>query len=150
VLDLDGGEEDVLVVSPEADTAAEVVERATLALAGIGVVEVVPEDSLEAAWALVRTCRASLAAALAGLEDGAVRAGLPGDVSRSFSRQTGVATALLLQNDAGSPADLKDQVASPAGTTIAGLAVLEELGVRGVFIRAVQAAAGTGEARDAD
>jgi pyrroline-5-carboxylate reductase len=77
---------------------------------------------------------------LEGLEDGAVKAGLPRDVARVFLRQTLLAAALLLYGHPGSPADLKDQVASPGGTTIAGLAVLEDLGVRGAFIRAVEAA----------
>ena len=35
-------------------------------------------------------------------------------------------------------ADLKDQVASPSGTTIAALASLEDAGVRGAYLRAVQ------------
>jgi pyrroline-5-carboxylate reductase len=39
------------------------------------------------------------------------------------------------------PALLKDRVTSPAGTTIAGLAELEDSGVRGALIRAVKAAA---------
>ena len=50
----------------------------------------------------------------------------------------GLTTALLLRDHAGSPADLKDQVASPGGTTIAALASLEDAAVRGAYIRAVQ------------
>ena len=111
----------------------------------------VPEDSLEAASAVISASKVCLATACAGLEDGAVEAGLPRDVARSFVRQTAIATALLLQDHPGSPADLKDQVASPGGTTIAGLGVLEDLGVRGALVRAVEAAVlRAREARDAD
>jgi pyrroline-5-carboxylate reductase len=103
-------------------------------------VEQVPEDSLATVYAALVACKECLASAVAGMEDGAVEAGLPRDMARSFVRQTAVATALLLQDYTGSPADLKDQVASPGGTTIAGLAVLEDFGVRGAFIRAIEAA----------
>lgn len=39
------------------------------------------------------------------------------------------------------PSVLKDRVTSPAGTTIAGIAELENSGVRGAYIRAIKAAA---------
>jgi pyrroline-5-carboxylate reductase len=39
------------------------------------------------------------------------------------------------------PGVLKDRVTSPAGTTIAGIAELENSGVRGAYIRAIKAAA---------
>lgn len=92
---------------------------------------------------LLRTVGGLLTAALAGMEDGAVAAGLPGATARAFIRQTLLGTALLLRQHGCSPADLKDQVASPAGTTIAGIAVLEDHAVRGTLIRAVERQVGS-------
>jgi pyrroline-5-carboxylate reductase len=107
-------------------------------LANVGTVALVSEEMLDSSRALARSAFGLLTAALEGIEDGAVAAGLPTDIARAFIRQTLLTTALLLQHQGGSPADLKDQVASPAGTTIAGLAVLEERGVRGAFMRAME------------
>jgi len=83
---------------------------------------------------------AFLALALEGMEDGAVKVGMPRATARAFVRQTALGTALLLQRYAGSAADIKDQVSSPGGTTIAGLAVLEDMAVRSAFLRAIEAA----------
>jgi pyrroline-5-carboxylate reductase len=105
------------------------------------VVEVLAEDTLDTVAAVTGSSMGFLALALEGVEEGAVSVGLPRPTARVFVRQTALAAALLLQSHAGSPADLKDQVASPGGSTIAGLAVLEDLGVRGAFIRAIEAAA---------
>ncbi|NLV72098.1 MAG: hypothetical protein GXY46_05760 [Actinobacteria bacterium] len=103
-------------------------------------------DSLSGSEVDERLCHAAvcfLSVALEGIEEGAVKGGLPRATARAFLRQTVLGTGLLLQQRDGSPAQLKDQVASPAGTTIAGLAVLEDHGVRGAFIRAMEAAGKT-------
>ncbi|OFW61031.1 MAG: hypothetical protein A2133_04480 [Actinobacteria bacterium RBG_16_64_13] len=102
----------------------------------------VPPDMTQVAAAAARSAVGFLTLALEGIEEGAVRAGLPRDAARAFVVQTALATALLLEKHEGSPADLKDQVASPGGTTIAGLAALEDRGVRAAGIRAVEQAAG--------
>lgn len=146
-----GLEERLLMLSPESGTTVEVIERTTRFLACMGVVEALSEESLEAASAVIRSSADLLATALEGMEDGAVKTGLPRDLARVFVRQTFLAAALLLRGHPGSPADLKDQVASPAGTTMAGLAVLEDLGVRGAFMQAVEAAVARAlEERDED
>ena len=108
-----------------------------------------PDEGAGVTSAIAGSAAGSLAAALAGIEEGAVEAGLPRDTARVFVRQTALGTALLLDDHPGSPADLKDQVASPGGTTIAGLAVLEDQGVRGAFIRALEMTAGR-ERRERD
>ena len=104
-------------------------------------VELMGEDLFDAVTAASGSSIAFLALALEGMEDGAVRAGLPRSTARAFVRQTALAGALLLRGHEGSAADIKDQVSSPAGTTIAGLAVLEDSGVRGAFLRAIEEAA---------
>lgn len=110
----------------------------------LGVVEVLPERYFDVVTAVTGSGPGFLAVVLEALEDGAVRAGLPRTVARAFVRQTAVGTARLLQEEAGSAAQLKDRVSSPGGTTIAGLAVLEDRGVRGALLRAVEAAAERG------
>ena len=130
--------EGAVALAPEAGTPRETIERVKAALAWIGVVEVVAEDALDAVAALMLGGASLLAQALEGMEEGAVRDGLPRQTARAFAHRTALATALLLRGHSGSPADLKDQVASPGGTTIAALASLEDAGVRGACIRAVQ------------
>ena len=93
----------------------------------------VPEGT-DVAAALTGSTIGSLSLALQGMEDGAIASGLPREIARPFVTQTLLTTARLLQEHPGSPADLKDQVASPGGTTIAGLAVLEERTVRGALM----------------
>jgi pyrroline-5-carboxylate reductase len=84
------------------------------------------------------TTSGSLVAALEGIEEGAADAGLSPELARAFAWQALLGSAMLMDDAAESPAALKDRVASPGGTTIAGLAVLEDQGVRGTLIRAVE------------
>jgi pyrroline-5-carboxylate reductase len=132
--------EGVVALSPEPGTSADAIGSLARLFSCMGMVEALPEDMLDAVTALAGSSIGFLALALEGLEDGAVRVGMPRVTARAFTRQTALATALLLQRHQGSAADLKDQVASPGGTTIAGLAVLEDQGVRGAFMRAIEEA----------
>jgi pyrroline-5-carboxylate reductase len=130
--------EGAVALAPEPGTAPGAIAMVGGSLAWIGILDMVSEEALDAVAALSIGGPAFVCSALEGMEEGAVRAGLPTEIARSFTHQTALATALLLREHSGSPADLKDQVASPGGTTIAALAVLEDAGVRGGFIRAVE------------
>jgi pyrroline-5-carboxylate reductase len=121
-----------------------VVEPVMDLLSGTDVVEGLPEELRDTAMAVMNSSVGVLSVALEGIEEGAADAGLPRTTTRTFLRQTMMTAALLLQGRGGSPADLKDQVASPGGTTIAGLAVLEDHGVRGACIRAIEMGAKPG------
>jgi len=83
------------------------------------------------------------------LADGGVRSGLPRDVALKLAAATVKGAAALVLSTGRHPGDLKDMVASPGGTTIEGLAVLESRGFRSAVMDAVfaayQKAAGLGK-----
>jgi pyrroline-5-carboxylate reductase len=74
------------------------------------------------------------------LADAGVKAGLPRDIALTLAAQTVRGAARLVLETGKHPGVLKDMVASPAGTTIAGLHALEQGGVRAALINAVEAA----------
>ena len=74
------------------------------------------------------------------LSDGGVRMGLPRDLATMLAAQTLLGSAKMLLETGLHPGQLKDMVASPGGTTIAGLHELERGGLRAALMDAVEAA----------
>ena len=73
------------------------------------------------------------------LADSAVRYGLPRDKAYEFAAQTVKGAAEMVLQTGKHPGELKDIVCSPAGTTIAGVAALEEYGFRNAVLKANEA-----------
>lgn len=74
------------------------------------------------------------------LADGGVKCGLPRDKAQKFAAEMLLGSAKLCLESDKHPGELKDAVCSPGGSTIAGVAALEERGFRGSVIDAVEAA----------
>jgi pyrroline-5-carboxylate reductase len=116
------------------------LDRAQQIFAAVGEVITVPEAWMDAVTGLSGSGPAFVAIAIEALTDGGVAAGLPRAVAAKLALQTVRGTTeLMIQKDLH-PALLKDQVTSPGGTTIAGVASLEASGFRAALIQAVQAA----------
>jgi pyrroline-5-carboxylate reductase len=110
-------------------------------LATVGQVVEVPESMLDAVTGLSGSGPGYIALVVESLADGGVIAGLPRPIAMQLAIQTVLGTAQLLQTTGMHPGQLKDQVTSPGGTTIAGVAELEKRGLRSALIEAVRAAA---------
>ena len=74
------------------------------------------------------------------LIDAAVHIGLRRDMAEPMVLQTVLGSARYAQASGKHPAQLRNQVTSPAGTTTEALLALEKAGLRAAFMEAVQAA----------
>ncbi|MBT6662408.1 MAG: pyrroline-5-carboxylate reductase, partial [Nitrospina sp.] len=74
------------------------------------------------------------------LSDAGVKVGLSREVSNTLTIQTILGSAKLARDSGKHPGELKDMVTSPGGTTISGLHMLEEGGIRNALMNAVEMA----------
>jgi pyrroline-5-carboxylate reductase len=120
----------------EADAA--VVDRL---FGAVGFVGRVKEKLLDAVTGLSGSGPAYAFLMIEALADGGVLMGLPRDFALKLAAQTLEGAARMVLETGQHPAALRDAVASPGGTTIAGIEALEVGGVRAGIISAVRAAA---------
>ncbi|RCV29034.1 hypothetical protein SETIT_5G450800v2 [Setaria italica] len=107
----------------------------------IGKVWTAEEKYFDAVTGLSGSGPAYIFLAIEAMADGGVAAGLPRDLALGLASQTVLGAATMVSQTGKHPGQLKDQVTSPAGTTIAGVQELEKGAFRGTLISAVVAAA---------
>lgn len=108
--------------------------------ASVGQTIIVPEEQMDAIGAISGSGPAYVYQFIEAMADAGVMTGLPRALAYSLAAQTMVGAGQMVLTTNLHPAVLKDQVTSPGGTTIRALEVLEQHGVRGAIIEAIEQA----------
>lgn len=127
-----------LAIGPNVE--AEAAECAAAIFRSVGRVVTIQESLMDAVTGLSGSGPAYVFLMIEAMSDGGVKMGLPRETASLLAAQTVLGAARMVLETGQHPARLKDQVASPGGTTIAGLHRLEQGGFRAVLIDAIESA----------
>ena len=125
--------------SPGVDDSKKSMAKSVLGAIGEEIY-VSDEKYMDMATALSASGPAYVFLFIEALIDAGVYVGLPRDMARTLALQTVYGSTKLVMETGKHPAELKDMVVSPAGTTAEALKVLEEQGVPAAVVAAVDAA----------
>ncbi len=128
-------------VCPNTKVEQDDLEKALEILSSLGKAAVVPESLMDAVVAVSGSSPAYVFLMIEAMADGAVRLGMPRAMAYKFAAQAVYGSAKMVLETGKHPAELKDMVCSPAGTTIEAVRVLEDLGFRSSLIEAMDACA---------
>ena len=130
----------MIALSSSKEVPLQKIEELEKLLSGAGTVDMIDEHYMDAVTGLSGSGPAFVYLFIEALADGAVRSGLPRDKALRYAAQTVTGAAAMVQETGKHPGELKDMVTSPGGTTIAGIAALEDGAFRSTVMKAVEAA----------
>lgn len=104
-----------------------------------GRASIIPERLIDAVGAVSGSSPAFVFMFIEAMADAGVAAGMTRVQAYEFAAQAVYGSAKLMLESGKHPGELKDMVCSPGGTTIQGVKVLEEKGMRGAVMSALEA-----------
>jgi pyrroline-5-carboxylate reductase len=130
----------VTALSPSPTATPADMELARSLFEAVGRTVVVDETHMDAVTGLSGSGPAYVMVVIEALADGGVRVGLSRETALLLATQTVLGSAQLLLDSGDHPAQWKDRVTSPGGTTSAGLAAIEAGRLRHTIALAVERA----------
>ena len=132
--------EGVVLYSASEDVFMDEITDFSNCMRNVGILDRLDENLIDAACAVSGCGPAFVYMFAQALADGAVECGLPRAKAARYAAQTLIGSARLILESEKHPEQLKDEVCSPGGTTIAGVHALEKDGFRGAVMDAVKSA----------
>ena len=108
-------------------------------ISGFGLAEAIPESLMDVCVSVSGSSPAYVFMFIEAMADAAVHDGMPRAQAYRFAAQAVLGSAKMVLETGMHPGELKDMVCSPAGTTIEGIGVLEERGMRSAVMESVRA-----------
>ena len=130
----------ITAYSPGSRVGAQDLAKVEFILGCFGDSVKVPESLLNPITALSGSGPAYIAVVIEAMVSAGLRVGIPRDVALKLVIKTLTGTAEMLSEKKMHPAELRDTVTTPAGTTIAGIYELERGALRTSMMNAVEAA----------
>ena len=114
-------------------------EQAKKLFSAFGTVHEVPERMMDAVVGVSGSSPAYVFMFIEAMADASVCAGMPREQAYKMAAQAVLGSAKMVLETGKHPAELKDMVCSPGGTTIEAVKVLEEMGMRAAVMDAMDA-----------
>lgn len=129
--------EGVMLFEARNSLTADELDYATELFSALGIVETLPTELMRIGGAISGCGPAFMDLIMEAYGDAAVKYGIGRDMAYRLVAQTMLGSAKLQMETGSHPAVLKDAVCSPRGTTIRGVAALEENGLRNACIKSI-------------
>jgi pyrroline-5-carboxylate reductase len=131
------GKASTAVANPENDSPSKLIVEELFRC--MGEVYWVPEEYLDVWTSLAGSGPAFIAEIVDALVLGAMASGMPRDLAYKATLDVLEGTAILLRNANKHPATIRDEVITPAGTTIRGIMVMESEGIKSALMKTIEA-----------
>lgn len=131
--------EGMAALAPNENVSEEEKKKILNIFESFGRAEIVPEYLMDTVTAVSGSSPAYVFMFIEAMADAAVMGGMPRNQAYTFAAQSVLGSAKMVLETGKHPAELKDMVCSPAGTTIDAVGVLEAEGFRSAVIKAMMA-----------
>ena len=129
--------EGIFLLEEKHSLSANEYKQITEILSKVGMIQILPTNTMAVGGVITSCAPAFINLVLEAMADGGVLHGIPRNLAYQLVSQAMIGTGKLYLESTLHPAQVKDMVCSPGGATIKGVASLENDGVRGSFIKAI-------------